>query len=52
MLLTCFNNNIDDFIKFTNKAEEIDEIINYANFEIKSHFSDEELKKIDDIVNS
>ena len=40
------DNNIDDFIKFTNKAEEIDEIINYANFEIKSHFSDEELMEI------
>ena len=43
VLLYYFNNNIDDFIKFTNKSESIDEIINYADFEITSRISDAEL---------
>ena len=52
-LLAYFNNNIDDFVRFTNKKDEFDELINYANFEMNTHISDEEiveiLKKICDV---
>lgn len=46
ILLSYFNNNIDDFVRFTNKSDEIDELINYANFEMNTHISDEEVIKI------
>ena len=46
ILLHYFNNSIDNFIKYTTQSETIEEIINYADFEINTHISDEELVEI------
>lgn len=43
ILLSYFNNNIYDFIKFTTKNETIDEIISCANFEMNARILDDEL---------
>lgn len=45
-LLHYFNDDINNFIKFTNKAETIEEIENKADFEIEGYLSDEELLNI------
>lgn len=60
-LLYYLNNSIDEFIKYTNKTENIDEIVNLADFELSSKLNDEEvidiimkkmnLKTIDEVIN-
>ena len=37
------NNNIGEFIKYTNKTENIDEIMNLADFELSSKLDDGEV---------
>ena len=37
------NNNIEDFIKYTNKVENIEEIMNYGDFELSTKLNDDEL---------
>ena len=44
LLLHYFNNNITDFIKYTLKAENLDDISNMADFEIINKLTDEMLK--------
>ena len=40
------NNSIENFIKYTNKVEDIQEIMNYADFELNNRLNDEELMEI------
>ena len=37
------NNNIEEFIKYTNKTENIEEIMNYADFELSTQLNDDEV---------
>ena len=46
VLLYYFNNNINDFIKFTLQNETLEEISNVADYEIISKLTDEQLVKI------
>ena len=45
-LLYYLNDNIENFIKYTNKVESINEIMNYADFEINNKLNDQELINI------
>lgn len=42
-LMYYLNNNIEEFIKYTNKTENIDEIMNLADFELSSKLDDGEV---------
>ena len=42
-LMYYLNNNIEDFIKYTNKVENIEEIMNYGDFELSTKLNDDEL---------
>lgn len=46
VLMYYLNNNIEDFIKYTNKVENIQEIMNYADFELNNKLKDEEVINI------
>ncbi len=46
LLLHYFNNNITDFIKYTLKAENLDDISNMADFEIINKLTDDQLANI------
>lgn len=42
-LMYYLNNNIEEFIKYTNKTENIEEIMNYADFELSTQLNDDEV---------
>ena len=46
ILMHYYNNNINDFIEYTNTYENIDEIENIADFELDSRIKDEDLVEI------
>ena len=46
VLMYYLNNSIENFIKYTNKVEDIQEIMNYADFELNNRLNDEELMEI------
>ena len=46
VLLHYFSNDLDQFIIYTNKKENIEEVMNYADFELIPKLSDEELINI------
>ena len=46
ILLHYFSNNLERFIKYTNKEESIDELMNNVEFEMNSKLCDEELINI------
>ena len=46
ILLNYFNNNINDFVKFTLQKESLEEVSNEADFELISKLTDEQLIKI------
>ena len=46
VLMYYLNNNIEDFIKYTNKAESIEEIMNFADFELENKLNDKDLIEI------
>lgn len=46
VLMYYLNNSIENFVKYTNKVEDIQEIMNYADFELNNRLNDEELMKI------
>ena len=46
ILLHYFSNNLEWFIKYTNKEESIDELMNNVEFEMNSKLCDEELINI------
>ena len=46
ILLHYFNNNINDFVKFTLQKESLEEISNEADFELISRLTDDQLIKI------
>ena len=45
-LLYYLNDSIENFIKYTNKVESVNEIMNYADFEINNKLNDQELINI------
>ena len=45
-LMYYLNNNIEEFIKYTNKIENIEEIMNYADFELSTQLNDDEVVEI------
>ena len=45
-MLHYFHDDINEFIKFTNKIDSIEETMNLADFEMKSNLNDEEVINI------
>ena len=45
-LLYYLNNSMENFVKYTNKIEDIQEIMKYADFEINNKLNDQELINI------
>lgn len=45
VLLHYFDNNISEFIKFTNKIDNLEDLNNYAEFEIIPRLTDDQLRK-------
>ena len=46
VLMYYLNNSIENFVKYTNKVEDIQEIMNYADFELNNRLNDEKLIEI------
>ena len=43
ILLHYFNNEVESFVKYTNKIDSIEEIMNFADFELSNNLKDEEV---------